>query len=552
MAGWPLFLWVPLALASAASPPLEPRSLQTSLISVDGFVDDDELLACLDNLLFADANLDLDLEKEEYADFIALESNGKLTVPFAQLDMEFVAIFYAEACTTCYDETGDDDCCVGDKAHINLAGDDPDRLYSTIVYICGTVNEQLQIKFPDPPTPSPSSVSAPPITPSLPPAVTSPPTENPTAVPTTASPSSQPSPRPSSSRPSHQPSPQPTTVAPTNRPTSSPVVTASPTSSTSSPTLSPVITASPTSSTTLPTMEPSPLPTLAPTTDSPSPQPTSRPSTSQPSLAPSRSPSAPPSPSPSQTPSVQPSLAPSSLPTVNPDLLCVSFSYQLNNIVGLTAEDILEENGNTLKTGLELAGRNITIRVLNETFPGGGMPEPTGQSIAIVPQSTALSNEAASHLRHPGHPKLKQRYHGHGRKHRTLSALGFQRAIELGVSSNFDAKRSQGILDSCVGLWESRIPTPADLKKRYLAAFRLRRLVFYTDDYPSEVRNVVENFICPSAPPGAICVIVQQVSCVLLEEGDDPEVVSFALRNGLRDAINSGEFEAAIPPEHIP
>ena len=80
-----------------------------------------------------------------------------------------------------------------------------------------------------------------------------------------------------------------------------------------------------------------------------------------------------------------------------------------------------------------------------------------------------------------------------------------------------------------------------------------RRLVFYTDEYPSEVRNVVENFICPSAPQDDLsCFIIEQVSCVILEEGDDPEVVRLALIDGLREAISSGDFEEAIPPEHIP
>lgn len=81
---------------------------------------------------------------------------------------------------------------------------------------------------------------------------------------------------------------------------------------------------------------------------------------------------------------------------------------------------------------------------------------------------------------------------------------------------------------------------------------RIRRLVFYTDEYPSEVRNVVD-FICPPESPSDVsCVIVEQKACVVLEEGDDPEVVNLALVNGLRAAISSGAFEAAIPPEHIP
>jgi len=115
------------------------QRIETQSIEVDGFIDDDELLTCLDNLMFADTNFDFRLERNEYADFLALESNGRVNTAFPFLDLAFVAIFYSEACTTCYEETNVDNCCVGDSAHINIEGDNPERLFGTIVYVCGTV-----------------------------------------------------------------------------------------------------------------------------------------------------------------------------------------------------------------------------------------------------------------------------------------------------------------------------------------------------------------------------------------------------------------------------
>jgi hypothetical protein len=241
-------------------------------------------------------------------------------------------------------------------------------------------------------------------------------------------------------------------------------------------------------------------------------------------------------------------------PTRNPDLLCVGFSYQLNDIGGgLTARDILTENGNTLKTGLELAGRNITIQVMNETFPSGTTTLLSQESLDTSLQSSVVGADY-NQLRQ--HHKMKRRpsNSGHHKEHeghdRTLE--GFHLAMERGVTSTCDAEQSLVILESLANIWQSRMPSQGDLGRRTLSVNRIRRLVYYTDEYPSIVRNVVD-FLCPpGSPNNVICVIIEQTACVILEEGDDPEVVNLALVTGLRDAIRSGAFEAAIPPEHIP
>ena len=233
---------------------------------------------------------------------------------------------------------------------------------------------------------------------------------------------------------------------------------------------------------------------------------------------------------------------------MDPSLLCVAFSYQLNNLQGLTPEDILTETGNTLKTGLELAGRNITIELLNSTFPGGSASN-------LVEESETMSTEATQGFTVKSLGQRHKRRYSHAGEgdNRVRKLEGYETAIELGISSTFGPDQAFVILDSAMDIWLPRIPTVEEMQRRSLRVDgRYRRLVFYTDAYPSEVRNVIENFNCESTLPNAICVIVQQRSCVFVEEGDDPELVRFTLRNGFRNAINSGQFADAIPPEHIP
>jgi len=205
----------------------------------------------------------------------------------------------------------------------------------------------------------------------------------------------------------------------------------------------------------------------------------------------------------------------------------------------------LNQNNNTLKSGLEAAGRNITIQVLNSTFPRSTLQEESEEDndFPISRPGPGFDPNTLSH-------KRKRRYSNAAENDNTRNLEGYERAIELGVSSTFGHEQAQTILNSSTDIWSAKIPSLDNLR-RFLAGTRPRRLVFYSDDRPNEITNVIENFICSSGFDGAICVIVQQRSCVFLEEGDDPAVVSFALRNGLRNAINDGDFVAAIPADDM-
>jgi len=176
------------------------------------------------------------------------------------------------------------------------------------------------------------------------------PTDEPTSSPVTSAPITQ---APISGEPSASPSlitaePTPltgevpdSTLPPTDPPvriTASPVSTAAPTDppvTTSAPTLPPVSTASPT----LPPVS-TPSPTLKPVAV------TESPTTARPVLS-------------TGTPVV-------TEPPTDGGLVTVEIRYDLANDCGLTAEMIMEEDGNTLKDGLEAATTTVTIKILED------------------------------------------------------------------------------------------------------------------------------------------------------------------------------------------
>jgi hypothetical protein len=81
-----------------------------------------------------------------------------------------------------------------------------------------------------------------------------------------------------------------------------------------------------------------------------------------------------------------------------------------------------------------------------------------------------------------------------------------------------------------------------------------RELVFFTDDFPERINAIINNPFCtvtnPDADPDLSCAVVTATVCVLLEEDDDEAAIRGALVNGIGNAIQSGDFEAAIPAEH--
>jgi hypothetical protein len=467
-----------------------------------------DLLSCSDNLKAADADGNSIVDRFEFTEYIALQSAERIDSPFMFLPLQFIAIFYSESCTTCYEETNVPDCCVGDKAGIDVSDSDPERYYSTLVYVCISTDQQLdELQLP-----------------SVAPATVVPGTVAPTpAVPGTVAPATTP---PGTTSPA-------TPIA-SDAPSDSPIAAA-----TAAPTVG--LTIAPTTS---PTGAPSDSPSVGLTT---APTPIVTPI---------------PSPSPTLSGTATPgTAAPSAMPS-SADLVCVDFSFLLNNDIGLSAEDLLNEVNNTLKTGLEIAGANITIEIMNASFPGGDVPEDTEVTLPGAEDEVGNATGTGNVTRHAlERPSVASSQSGHIEGAHVVADAGHLMALQAGLTGEFGQDKTTDILRSFGRILrprpspslhrQQRYPGNQDLR-RSLRMSSLRRLVYYTDEFPSTVYNIRQNFICDGAQEGVLCSVVEQFTCVVLEEGDDRAVVQAVLSAGIREAINNGDFEKAIPPEHIP
>ncbi|EEC47012.1 predicted protein [Phaeodactylum tricornutum CCAP 1055/1] len=286
------------------------------------------------------------------------------------------------------------------------------------------------------------------------------------------------------------------TVAPTNGASSAPT-----TGQLATPSVSPVASTGPPS-----------VPTAGPAPGSIAPTPSGR-------IAPTMSPVVVATVTPTENPAIattpRPSLVVVQTPTQAPveaptGDVCITFAYGLTNAANLTAEDILNENGNMIRTGLEAATRSTTINILNETFPRDGT---TSRGFR--------------------RPRPREKRNG-----------GTRRALAAGLQDVYSAVRVSELLDSHFGDSGASL-----LGRHHRRTLESRRLVFYSDDTPAQVFNAVDNPFCG---PNDSCAIVDTRVCVFLEEGDDPAAVQLALLGGFREAIDSGAFQAAIPPEFLP
>jgi hypothetical protein len=282
-------------------------------------------------------------------------------------------------------------------------------------------------------------------------------------------------------------------------------------------------------------------------------------------------------------------------PTGN-DTLCVQFFYSLKNTAGLSADDIMDEVNNTLKTGLELATRNITIGILNSTFPASA----SSASRALV----AVSDNRRS----PSQPSsvVGTEFSSAGTLPTTnASLLSGHDAIYKGLSFDFGDDGAASILDSLFLAMYSRndrVPTRARRSRlsvsdvpeysdrwqrrarrrrrrqsitRHVAEEplsqhhhtkrrqtqwrqqRSRRLVYYTDGLPPTVTDVVDDSFCTGQGSGenstaVRCAFVSTEVCVVLEAGDDPDAIEKAIDDGFRIAILDGSFFGAIPADNVP
>lgn len=212
------------------------------------------------------------------------------------------------------------------------------------------------------------------------------------------------------------------------------------------------------------------------------------------------------------------------------------------NNQSLSADDIMNGNGNSLKSGLIEATRTTVINILNETYPRtDGRASQVSKNVAThdIPEDNDV--EYIGQVMLPG---------SHYRK--LLRATEQADAFALNMDLSAYYKELQGEMVSVLNSTNTKKNRRLHyMKDRSNFLRQSRRLVYYSDDYPVEITQVVESTTCiGSVMNEAIrCAVVSSRVCVVLEPGDNPAEIRSALVQGLEEAIMSGEFVDNIPPE---
>ena len=77
---------------------------------------------CIERLVQADTNGDKKVNNQEFVDFLRLFVGMNTRSPlFRKLPLDYITIFHSTACVQCFQLTGEHDCCVGDKALIDIS-----------------------------------------------------------------------------------------------------------------------------------------------------------------------------------------------------------------------------------------------------------------------------------------------------------------------------------------------------------------------------------------------------------------------------------------------
>lgn len=207
-----------------------------------------------------------------------------------------------------------------------------------------------------------------------------------------------------------------------------------------------------------------------------------------------------------------PTVKPTNQPTQGPpDKLCVDFQYVVRNQVGLDADAIFNEDDNSVLQGLRIATRNITIEILNGTYPGRRFLVHD-----LIPIESQRAGES-HHLRMLAHKGVDAR---------KLDELGKDQGSTSVGSSRYGEGQGQG---------------------------KRRQLAYYTDNIPVTINSVSDNPLCAGSAqnPRIMCAIVSSTVCVVLEDSDDPNDARALMIAGLRQAVDSGDFLRRIPAQDL-
>jgi hypothetical protein len=173
-----------------------------------------------------------------------------------------------------------------------------------------------------------------------------------------------------------------------------------------------------------------------------------------------------------------------------------------------------------------IATRNITIEILNETYP-------RDDSARFLREGNIGRNLWDVF---GGSVKSMEHRLGHGEFGMATSGRGHEEALD--DANEPQRRRTVYIPDS---------PTRISQEDR-----SSRELVYFTDEYAEKINLIFNNPFCvlTNPDPDVMCAIASSTVCVLMEKGDNEEDVREVLIDGIEEAIENGEFAAAIPPEH--
>lgn len=232
-------------------------------------------------------------------------------------------------------------------------------------------------------------------------------------------------------------------------------------------------------------------------------------------------------------------MAPSPSPEPR-DRLCIGFQYEVLVNEPLTADDIMNEVDNSIKSGLIEATRTTVIQILNETYPrdnGASFQPPSSNQANVVEQDgVAFLGQVT--------------YYSENDNRKLLQAAEEADAFVMDVDLETYREEMEDDMSNLLHILSKQNRRLYYIQDTRTSLRNTRRLVYYTDEFPVEITQIVDSNICP----GLIgqedfinCAVVSSTVCVVLEEGDDPIEVRATIVNGLEEAFMNGDFTDNIP-----
>lgn len=240
-------------------------------------------------------------------------------------------------------------------------------------------------------------------------------------------------------------------------------------------------------------------------------------------------------------------------------LVCVNFQYGLTNDANLTAADIFNGNGNTLKIGLVIATETTVVDILNTSFPMSA----TKVYYILSSESYETINNNLWSMLSKFRIERNETVADSGNWVRHLS--GLKESVEYAVVDFLGGDvDSYNRVTTEMNVMERRRAPTVKTESGHLAAKQQsavrkaqqsrRQLVIYTDEIPAVITSIADVPIELCSGTGSMrrCSIVSSTVCVIAGPDDDQVVVRQTLVIGLAKAISSGDFLGAVPPEHQP